>query len=161
MVTENKTDERYETDNMVMKEYLSLRYSVKENPYNLFNDTAEKIHGMAVSKGWWNSSCGDLFAEKCMMIVTEIVEAVDEYRNSRGGFYFTPETAPAGQAVSRSFNPAEWHGEKIGGVHVELIDTLIRLLDLMCSLNINIDELLAMKIAYNSQREYRHGNKKV
>lgn len=161
MITEKKADALYETDNAVIREYLNIRYNAKANPYEPFNDMARRAHDVAVSKGWWESDNDSLFPEKCMMVVAEIAKALDEYRNMRAAFYFTPSSAPTGQAARTCFNRAEWHGEKISGVHVELVDALIRLLDLMSALNVDIDEVVSMKMAYNTQWEYRHGNKKA
>ena len=42
------------------------------------------------------------------------------------------------------------------GVDIELIDALIRLLDLLGSRGVDVDELLKQKLAYNKTRGFRH-----
>lgn len=43
------------------------------------------------------------------------------------------------------------------GLHVELIDALIRILDFCGYYNINVDEIVAKKLEYNKSRPFKHG----
>lgn len=43
------------------------------------------------------------------------------------------------------------------GVAVELADCIIRCLDTLHSLGVNIDEVVATKVAYNASRPHKHG----
>ena len=87
--------------------------------------------------------------------------------------------------VSRGFKPADWtnhtqiaaklaliHSEisealeevRVGEVdkfHVELIDVLIRTLELLHETGADIDLVYAMKTKENREREWKHGKKKM
>ncbi len=73
-----------------------------------------------------------------MLAVTELAEAMEAYRDG---------------------NPAS---EKIDGftkVEEELVDTIIRILDLAGGMGYDIENALRAKMAYNETRPYRHGGK--
>lgn len=44
-----------------------------------------------------------------------------------------------------------------GGVAVELADVILRTLDLMAALGVDVDAVVMAKHRYNQSREYRHG----
>ena len=54
----------------------------------------------------------------------------------------------------------EYRDKKPEGMYVEMVDCLIRILDYLSHENVDIDRVMAEKIAYNKTRPYRHGNKK-
>ena len=103
------------------------------------NTLASSIHANAVSKGFWDSGSGsDTFAERIALMHSELSEALEEHRAGRG---------------------AHWHTEdgKPEGVAVELVDCLIRILDTLAAMNMDIDALVAEKHAYNQTRPHKHG----
>ena len=75
--------------------------------------------------------------EKLMLIVSEVSEAMEEYRDSR------LETV--------------YEGEKPVGFATELADVFIRLCDLCDALGIDLAAEVARKMAYNEIRPYMHG----
>ncbi len=96
----------------------------------------EKIHRTAVEHGWWDRDRS--IGEVLMLAVTELAEAMEAYRDG---------------------NPSS---EKIAGftkVEEELVDTIIRILDLAGGMGFDIDGGLRAKMAYNETRPYRHGGK--
>lgn len=100
------------------------------------NDLANDIYLANKEKGFWSRERP--LTETTMLIVTELAEAVEEERAGRAGVWYADSGKPE-------------------GVDIELVDALIRLLDLLGSRGVDVDELLRQKLAYNAQRPARHG----
>lgn len=47
------------------------------------------------------------------------------------------------------------------GIAVELADVILRTLDLMAALGVDVDAVVMAKHRYNLGREYRHGGKRI
>jgi len=95
-----------------------------------------RIHRTAVEHGWWEADRP--IGEVLMLIVTEVAEAMEAYREG---------------------NP---DSEKIPGhskVEEELADAIIRILDYAGGMGFDLESALLAKMAYNDTRPYRHGNK--
>ena len=101
------------------------------------NTLAKQIHDTAVAHGWWDNPPS--FGEVCALIHSEVSEALEEYRNDAQIAYIN-NGKPEGQAI-------------------ELIDAVIRILDYLSTTGVDIDALMAQKMAYNTTRPYRHGGK--
>lgn len=97
---------------------------------------AHDIHADNAAKGFWNHDRP--LTETTMLIVTELAEAVEEDRAGRPG-HWTSDTG------------------KPEGIDVELIDALIRLLDLLGARGVDVDELVQIKRDYNKTRQAKHG----
>ena len=55
-----------------------------------------------------------------------------------------------------------WAGAcKPEGIAVELADVILRTLDLMAALGVDVDAVVMAKHRYNLGREYRHGGKRI
>lgn len=102
------------------------------------NLLAYDIHSANAWKGFWPLDKEPNLAEKIMLVVTELSEAVEELRAGSPRFYLGD-------------------GGKPEGVDVELVDALIRLLDILGYREADIDTLLQMKLAYNESRPHKHG----
>ena len=76
-----------------------------------------------------------------MMCVTELAEAVNEFRNDKPMFYK--------------------EGNKPEGVAVEMVDCMIRILDWLGHEGVDVDGTLEEKYNFNLTREHRHGGKKL
>lgn len=100
------------------------------------NSLAEEIHEANRDKGFWDDDNPNL-TEKIMLVVSELAEAVEELRSDKPGYY-------------------EVNG-KPEGVDVELIDALIRLLDILGYRGADVEMILSAKLAYNATRPYKHG----
>lgn len=99
------------------------------------NEWAETVHDVAVSKGWWENDRD--FGALLTLIHCELSEAYEEYRHDKP-LHYTHEGKPEGTAI-------------------ELVDALIRILDTLASLGVDIDELMTLKNEFNKTRPYRHG----
>lgn len=109
-------------------------------------DLIERSYGTAKEKGWWDDNAGAdrSFGTALMLMVSELAEALEEYRQNR--------------ALDEI-----WYADsgKPEGIPVELADTIIRIADLCGHYNIPLVRALTEKMAYNKTRPYRHGNKKA
>lgn len=105
------------------------------------NELAKDINAWAVGNGFYETERN--FGEMLMLIVSEAAEALEEYRNGcdLSEVYYHIDT------------------RKPEGIPTELADILIRTLDLMYHLNIDIDTVVAEKVKYNKTRSYRNGGK--
>lgn len=72
----------------------------------------------------------------------------------------TTEVAEGIEAI-RHGNPPSDHVPEISGLEEELADVIIRALDTAESRGFNMDAAVALKLAYNRSRGYRHGGKVV
>lgn len=102
------------------------------------NDLTKEIHEANRDKGFWDDEIPNL-NEKIMLVVSELAEAVEELRSDMSGYY-------------------EVDG-KPEGVDVELVDALIRLLDILGYRGADVEKILTAKLAYNATRPYKHGRK--
>lgn len=98
------------------------------------------IHLLAVEKGWWDDSRREL-PELLMLVVTEAAEAMEAWREGSPSFY------------AASDKPEGWA--------IELADIVIRVLDIAEHYDLDMNELIEEKMAYNRTRPYRHGCKRA
>lgn len=109
------------------------------------NDVVQYAHEMSKSKGWWEGDNHNI-PEKLMLIVSEVAEALEDYRKDAMGVTVPPYTGSA-------------PGKPLG-FPTELADAVIRIGDLCGFLGIDLDAVVQQKMAYNATRPHRHGNKR-
>lgn len=108
-----------------------------------------EIHQNAVDKGWWDDETPfDSVPEKLLMIVSEVIEATDEYRD--------PTIGPAELRVVRYNSQG-----KPEGLATELADIVIRVFDLAGGCGIELWKVILEKHLYNKTRPHRHGGKRI
>lgn len=102
------------------------------------NQLAQDAHQLAKEKGWYDTE--RTFPELIALCHSELSEALEEYRSGDliAGLYMD---------------------EKPEGVAIELADLIIRVADMAGFYGIDLDKAVAVKMAYNRTRPYRHGNK--
>jgi NTP pyrophosphatase (non-canonical NTP hydrolase) len=102
------------------------------------NALAQQIHDTADAHGFWPDE-GRNFGEMLMLATSELAEALEEHRDGKPPVYHDTATG------------------KPEGTAVELADCVIRCLDTLHSLGVDIDAVVAEKMAYNASRPYKHG----
>lgn len=115
-------------------------------------DTLEKwsieVHTWAVSKGWWDEGAKKSFVECMMLVVTEVAEAVEHFRD--------------GRPYDQVFFYLDDEGElKPDGIPVEIADVFIRLFDTVEAFGIPLESAIRLKQSYNLRRSHRHGGKRI
>ena len=107
------------------------------------NELGKEINEWAIDQGFYDREFN--FGEMLMLICSEASEALEAYRDGLGlhnivysGIYNKPE-----------------------GVPTELADIIIRTLDLMSHLGIDIDAVVREKIDYNNTRPLMNGGKLI
>jgi len=104
----------------------------------------DQVHEWAKEKGWWDGSrsLGDVMTN----IHSELSEAWEEYR--------------AGHKLQEVYYSKDDKGyDKPEGFPIEIADTIIRIFDLCGQYDIDIEDAIDAKMAYNYIRDYRHGGK--
>ena len=104
------------------------------------NELAAVVHENAVAHGWWEQERE--LPEILMLCVSELAEALEEYRSGRPVLYFPCnaggvccEEDGSAHCGSRPYNPenpdapCSAQSKKPEGVAVELADCMIRILD--------------------------------
>lgn len=129
------------------------------------NELAKEVHENAVAHGWWEKP--PTLPEALCLIHAELSEALEEYREGNPLVYGTcalaAEDCKFSGVCDRVGRPGEGEGIdgpcKPEGIAVELADVILRTLDLMAALGVDVDAVVMAKHKYNLGREYRHGGK--
>jgi hypothetical protein len=111
-----------------------------------------------------------VFSDKLFLVVSELVEALEEFRNNKPineiYFQFSGVDIESGRGYTEHHNdftkfnkdPANHKPE---GVPIEIADAVIRILDFVEANGINLELALLLKMKYNETRPFRHGGKLV
>lgn len=129
------------------------------------NELAKEVHENAVAHGWWEKP--PTLPEALCLIHAELSEALEEYREGNPLIYGTcalaAEDCKFSGVCDRVGRPGEGEGIdgpcKPEGIAVELADVILRTLDLMAALGVDVDAVVMAKHKYNLGREYKHGGK--
>lgn len=131
------------------------------------NELAKEVHENAVAHGWREKP--PTRPEALCLIHAELSKALEEYREGNPLIYGTcalaAEDCKFSGVCDRVGRPGEGEGIdgpcKPEGIAVELADVILRTLDLMAALGVDVDAVVMAKHKYNLGREYRHGGKKL
>lgn len=107
-------------------------------------ELSKRIDEINTANGWKDEEVSELV--QLALIHTEVSEGVEEVRK--------PDYEP----TRIYYEPGK---SKPEGLPIELADTIIRCLDMATCHNIDIENAINLKLAYNAQRGYRHGGKRV
>ena len=116
----------------------------------MLNELAKEVHEIAVSKGFWDKERN--LSEVLLLIISEVVEALEEYRDGRP---LTKIEYESKEGVRSRYQSSI--SEKPVGFPTEVADTFIRMLDMCAAYNIDIDKAVREKIEYNKIRGPLHG----
>lgn len=125
-------------------------------PRKSLADLQHEAHSTAKDKGWWDSPRG--IPECLALIHSEVSEALEDFRN---GDMLETMHYPDGDEASIHEAPIDLakKGLKPCGFPSELADIVIRVMDLAGHLDISLQDMVELKMAYNATRPHRHGGK--
>ena len=129
------------------------------------NEWAREIHENAVNHGWWETDRE--LPEILMLIVSELSEALEEYRAGRPMAWHecSAEDGDLADYECEKVKECAYMGacpykeRKPEGIAVEVIDALIRILDWCGKEGIDVEALVKEKHEYNKIRPYKHGKR--
>ncbi len=108
------------------------------------NEIAQECWNITESKGFHKS--GQTFGDKMMLAVSELSEALEEYRD--------------GHATDHVYFHVDKDGiEKPEGIPIEIIDCIIRLFDDLIEFGCDPAYLINLKMKYNMTRPHMHGGR--
>lgn len=111
------------------------------------NELAEEIYEINVANGWFTEERS--FGDDIALLHSEVSEAYEEYRKgSPISYCYSERITLDGQT-------------KPLGIPSELADIIVRVLDTAKRYDIDMDKIMAEKLAYNRTRGFRHGGKIV
>ena len=121
------------------------------------NKFASGIYKRNKAKGFHDGEMP--LGEQLMLVVSELSEALEADR--RDG-WCKERDVDLSDALSQSgqYGFADWFRENVKDtVEDEIADAFIRLFDLVGTYGIDIEKHIALKLAYNKTREYKHGKR--
>ena len=104
----------------------------------VFDMMQESHHGDMIDKGFWPEGKERNIGESIMLIVTELAEGFEDYRNDMSCSLKIPD-----------FTPLE----------EEFADVILRIMDLAGGTGLRIAEALVAKKRHNLTRAHKHGKK--
>lgn len=110
------------------------------------------IHQNAVDHGFWEGPENANIPTKLMLIVSELGEALEEFRADRMDLW---------REQFRDEDGVLHDHAKPEGFGIELADALIRILDLAAYLGLDMGALVELKMDYNAGRPHMHGGRRV
>ena len=131
------------------------------------NQLAKEVHDNAVAHGWWDKP--PALPEALCLIHAELSEALEEYRNGAPLVYGTcalaEEDCQYFAICDRVGQPGAEGADgpcKPEGIAVELADVILRTLDLMAALGVDVDAVVMAKhksnLAAQEVEDRRRGN---
>lgn len=97
------------------------------------NEFAKDVHAVAVEHGWWEDEENNDLDTKIALIHAEWSEALEEYRAGRPMVYVLDIEGDDEITPRYETDPDRFAGRKPEGIAVELVDGVIRILDLMAA----------------------------
>ena len=138
----------------------------KETEQTWRSKTSFRRHN-AAKHGFWDPPLP--FGTAIALIHSELSEALEEERAGRPLVWYhctegdpSLPCDPADETECFQYgheDACQYRNQKPEGVAVELADAVIRIADLCGHLGIDLDAVIAEKMAYNAGRPYKHGKR--
>lgn len=125
-------------------DFIEVMNRALKGPSLRISEMVKISHETAKAKGWYDGQGQRNIPEALCLIHSEITEALEEYRQFPNKLHELSHIGDERKPV---------------GFPSELADILIRVADLAGYLDINLEQAVKEKMAYNITREYRHGGK--
>jgi NTP pyrophosphatase (non-canonical NTP hydrolase) len=122
------------------------------------NEIAAQVHRQAIESGFYPVGREFNVGEKLMLIVSELGEALEADRTKKRIPPGLSMGAVCGWVKDKDFRSSFEKYVK-DTFEDEIADAIIRILDLVAALSIDIDAHVQAKMRYNAGREFRHGGK--
>lgn len=140
-----------------------------------FNIIQRTVHHTAVSKGWWESKDADTLESVAAgggmvdmfgaplddheyTTVWKIAKQLRERNDGEMIALMHSELSEALEALRHGNGPSD-HIPEFSGVEEELADVVIRIADYAQKRGLRVAEAIIAKMAFNNNREHRHGGK--
>jgi NTP pyrophosphatase (non-canonical NTP hydrolase) len=125
------------------------------------NQLVQEAHQNAVSKGWWDEDRS--FGEIIALIHSEASEALEDFRTGHkpDEAWYEHKLADGEIEKSNHWISREGFAGKPCGIPSELADIVIRVFDACGRYGIDLERVIAEKMAYNATRPQRHGGKRI
>lgn len=116
---------------------------------------SEAIHATNVANGFYDDFTGQdpnlVIVQRLFLCISELTEAGEALRREKLNLSLHPEFNAEKAYVFEAHYKDKFQDE--------LADAMIRLFDLCGYLNIDINEWITCKLAYNKTRTYKHGKR--
>lgn len=112
---------------------------VSINDESSFNEIADKLRDTHVLKGW--DTFDNNFLGNIALVHSELSEAVEEFREGNAQVYYAKDGKPEGVAV-------------------ELVDAMIRIINILYTMDVDIPMIIDHKNRYNRTRPMLHGKER-
>ncbi len=115
------------------------------------SELVKTAHQNALDHGFWDNP--HEFGTYIALITSELSEALEEEREGKPTVYYS------GRIANRTVESLTLTDvcKKPEGIAVELVDAILRICDLLGFLQVDVDDVLKIKMEYNKTREYKHG----
>lgn len=124
-----------------------------------FNNAANLINKNAIEKGFWDEKPN--YAEKLMLIVSEISEALEALRNNnftdaRQDMFFLNDVKKGKIKIGDNLFMHYFENNMKDTFEDELADAVIRIIDLAKHMDIDLTRQVILKHYYNTNRPFKH-----
>lgn len=120
------------------------------------NEWAAAIYNNSKAHGWWDEPRNPV--ETIALCHSELSEALEEDRAGHKMEWYACEASMC-KTVEIDCDTCPEKSGKPEGVAVEMIDCIIRILDYLAGVGVDIEGILARKHEYNKKRPYKHGKR--